>query len=400
MKSRSKEYRYWIKKKTNKTFVDLFCGAGGLSLGFLRSGFKCELAVDYEKSCIETFKHNHPNVENKNILLDDVRKLNLSNWKGYKYLKNKIDVLCGGPPCQGFSTANRQRLINDPRNALYKEFVDAVKFFHPKIILMENVLGIFNLREQIINDFKKIGYDGICFKLNAQDFGIPQRRKRAFFIMFCKKKTSITKSVFEKKIMHYIEKEKKKNKTTIKEAIFDLKPLKPKNIKNNTLLENESFGYFKQPNKQKPSKYVEEINGIKGANPYIYNHKSRYNNDRDIKIYSLLKQGGNSESKEIEPLNPYKRRGKIFKDKFYKLKETDVSKTITAHMKFDCHMYIHPTQPRGLTPREAARIQSYPDSYVFKGPFTKWYMQIGNSVPPLLSHVLANSIKQLLDETN
>ena len=127
-----------------------------------------------------------------------------------------------------------------------------------------------------------------------------------------------------------------------------------------------------------------------------FNHKARFNNDRDIEIYGRLNQGDRSDDPKIADIMPYSRRNGIFKDKYFKLEENKVCKTITAHMKFDCNMYIHPTQARGLTPREAARVQSYPDDYFFRGAYTKTYMQIGNSVPPLLGRAIATVIKKYL----
>ncbi|MDC1067070.1 DNA cytosine methyltransferase [Alphaproteobacteria bacterium] len=388
---------YWLNENYKYNFIDLFCGSGGLSLGFSRALFKCELALDFEKSCIETFSYNHPNIKKSRIICDDIHNQTKKNWDNLKYLKNKIDVLCGGPPCQGFSTANRQPLIDDPRNKLYKQFIKSVEFFKPTITLMENVSGIYNKKDEIISDFKTIGYDGICLKLNAEDFNIPQRRRRVFFIMYNQDKLKFDLNSFSSMMISLINSKKTSSLFKLKDAIFDLPKLQAKNIKNNTELENDLFGYFKCSNTSEPSKFVKFINNSSEKFPYIYNHKTRYNNERDIKIFSLLKQGEDSSSESIKHLNPYKNRENIFKDKFYKLKEDDVSKTITAHMKFDCHMYIHPNQARGLTPREAARIQTYPDSYVFKGPLTKWYLQIGNSVPPVLAYNLALSIKELLD---
>ena len=130
--------------------------------------------------------------------------------------------------------------------------------------------------------------------------------------------------------------------------------------------------------------------------PLTFNHKARYNNDRDIEIYSRLNPGDKSDDPKIADIMPYARRNGIFKDKYFKLEPDKVSKTITAHMKFDCNMYIHPTQARGLTPREAARVQSYPDDYFFRGAFTKTFMQIGNSVPPLLGRAIAAVIREYL----
>ena len=118
-------------------------------------------------------------------------------------------------------------------------------------------------------------------------------------------------------------------------------------------------------------------------------------NKRDINIFKLLPQGGDSTHPKIQDIMPYKRRKDIFKDKYFKLHSNKVCKTITSHMKFDCNMYIHPNQPRGLTPREAARVQGFPDDYFFVGPISKCYMQIGNSVPPPLSEALCKSIEKI-----
>ena len=130
--------------------------------------------------------------------------------------------------------------------------------------------------------------------------------------------------------------------------------------------------------------------------PYTLNHKARYNNDRDIEIFGRLNQGDKSDDPKIADIMPYANRNHIFKDKYFKLENNKVCKTITAHMKFDCNMYIHPLQARGLTPREAARVQSYPDDYFFRGAYTKTYMQIGNAVPPLLGRAIAKIIKKYL----
>jgi len=183
----------------------------------------------------------------------------------------------------------------------------------------------------------------------------------------------------------------------LKDAIEHLPKLSAKNIKNNTDFESEDFGYTITKNLSSGiNNYISLINKSNKPFHLIYNHKSRYNNERDIQIFSLLNEGEDSSSEKISHLNPYKNRNHIFKDKYYKLVSDKISKTITAHMKFDCNMYIHPSQSRGLTPREAARIQSYPDYFLFKGPFTKWYMQIGNSVPPLLSFYLGQSFKKVI----
>jgi len=147
---------------------------------------------------------------------------------------------------------------------------------------------------------------------------------------------------------------------------------------------------------QKQNEYINCINQGKEY-PLILNHKARYNNDRDIEIFRRMTPGDKSTDPKIADIMPYASRNDIFKDKYYKLEPDKVCKTITAHMKYDCNMYIHPTQARGLTPREAARVQSYPDDYFFRGAYTKTYMQIGNSVPPLLGRAIAQILKKYME---
>ena len=137
------------------------------------------------------------------------------------------------------------------------------------------------------------------------------------------------------------------------------------------------------------------INGDKVIT-FLYNHKNRYNNPRDIEIFGRLPEGGNSLHDSIKDIMPYKSRNDIFKDKYFKLEGNKICKTITSHMKFDCNMYIHPSQARGLSPREAARIQTFPDDYIFTGSQNNWYAQIGNAVPVKLAEVIGNAIMKFL----
>jgi DNA (cytosine-5)-methyltransferase 1 len=139
------------------------------------------------------------------------------------------------------------------------------------------------------------------------------------------------------------------------------------------------------------SAYVRSINYHRSSS-LLYNHKSRYNNERDIEIFSLLKEGENSTAPAIAHLMPYRRRSAIFKDKYFRLRGGEVCRSITAHMRYDCNMYIHPSQPRGLTAREAARVQGFPDDYAFSGTFQRIYQQIGNAVPPPLAKVVGQAL--------
>ena len=372
------------------SYADFFCGAGGLSLGFHNAGFKMSLANDIQECCIDTISLNHPEIPEKHVVAGDINDV-LAHIKDLSRYE-KVDVVIGGPPCQGFSMANRQRLIDDPRNHLYKSFVKAIEILSPSFFVMENVRGMLGVKEQIIQDFNNIGYSATAHILNAKDFGIPQNRERVIFIG---NRIGVDNEFVFSKI--FCEGNKKPN-TVLQDAISDLPSLEAKRIPNQTEVEDDISGRtFSKWKKEKQSDYVRLINGEKHQN-ILYNHKARYNNDRDIEIFTRLNPGDNSADPKIADIMPYKRREKIFKDKYFKLELNKPCKTITAHMKFDCNMYIHPSQARGLTPREAARIQSYPDYYFFRGSYTKTYMQVGNSVPPLLGKVIAEAVKKSIEE--
>lgn len=372
--------------------VDLFCGAGGLSLGFIQEGFTTVLANDIEECCVDTYAHNHPETPRDHIVLGDIR---LVTDHLEELLKDKnVDIVVGGPPCQGFSMANRQRLIDDPRNKLYKSYVEIVKRVQPKFFVMENVKGMLSVANQVKEDFQSIGYSVECKVLNAKDFGVPQNRERLIYIG---NRIGIdNKSIFEElealslKIPNHV----------LGDALAGLRSLVASRKKNATEQGSQESGYKIEKNEcDNPNDYVEYLN--QGCQMKLtLNHKARYNNDRDIEIFGRLYQGDRSDDPKIADIMPYARRNNIFKDKYFKLEEDKVCKTITAHMKFDCNMYIHPTQARGLTPREAARVQSYPDDYYFRGAYTKTYMQIGNSVPPLLGRAIASVIKKYMEGNN
>lgn len=287
--------------------------------------------------------------------------------------------------------ANRQRLIDDPRNHLYKNYVEVVKRVLPAFFVMENVKGMLSVADQVKEDFRNIGYTVECHILNAKDFGVPQNRERLIYIgnRIGIDNGKIFEEIFElsKSIPDYV----------LGDAIFALRPLQASRVKNSTEQGSETSGYRIEKNDLEVSNaYIEYINQGKKM-PLTLNHKARYNNDRDIEIFGRMYQGDKSDDPKIADIMPYARRNGIFKDKYFKLEEKKVCKTITAHMKFDCNMYIHPTQARGLTPREAARVQSYPDDYYFRGAYTKTYMQIGNSVPPLLGRAIAHIVKKYID---
>ena len=243
----------------------------------------------------------------------------------------------------------------------------------------------------MVEYFEAIGYQTAYRVLNAKDYGVPQNRERLIYIG--NNVGASNDEIFDKiqalsaSIPDHV----------LKDALYGLRPLHALREKNATEIGSESSGYIIERDKSpKTNEYISLINQGKKY-PLVLNHKARYNNDRDIEIFGRLNQGDRSDDPKIADIMPYARRNGIFKDKYYKLEEQKVCKTITAHMKFDCNMYIHPTQARGLTPREAARVQSYPDDYFFRGAYTKTYLQIGNSVPPLLGRAIASIIKQYIE---
>ena len=388
-----------LKKFINKnkidrkfTFVDTFAGCGGLSLGMEYAGFNPVFVNEIEPKFLESYYFNRE-LPVENYFCDDIKKLVL-NYKLYKHYFNNIDLLIGGPPCQGFSMANRQPIIDDPRNELYKYYLELLHLIQPKFFVMENVKGMMNKSDEIKNDFlNKVGnnYSIEVVLLNAKDYNIPQNRERVFVI------GSRVEGIQASKIVSDILSEKI-NKNVLKDALDGLPCLQPKRVKNASKLENNDIGFKIKKYVYPETEYNKFIN--KETPFYLFNHINRYNNDRDIEIFSRLPQGENSLHSSIADIMPYANRNHMFKDKYFKLDENKVSKTITSHMKHDCNMYIHPRESRGLSPREAARIQTFPDDFVFMGSNNNWYAQIGNAVPVKLSEVIGRSIFKYLGETN
>ena len=265
---------------------------------------------------------------------------------------------------------------------------------------MENVEGILRLYDEIEKDFHAIGYITCTpLVLNAKDFGFPQSRKRAFILGINNQYGAIAGDlyrVFSQRINAHLN----EFHFTLGDAILDLPAIMAKTVKNATYTESGQWGYTFGGFIDTQSQYARLVNrGLPERLPLL-NHRSKFNNDRDIQIFSLLRPGEKSDAESIQEINPYKSRADIFRDKFDKLLADEPCKAITAHMYYDCNMYIHPTQARGLSPREAARVQGFPDDYLFLGSPNEWYRQIGNAVSPLMARVLADGLKQVLERIN
>jgi DNA (cytosine-5)-methyltransferase 1 len=338
----------WVKIKKeelNKTYpqkytcVDLFSGAGGLSLGFELAGFQCIAALDIYSEAVETYKYNFPNVK---VFKADIRRKDVKESL-IKFVKEKLkemnkktlDVLIGGPPCQGFSLAGF-RLVEDPRNNLYKDFLEIANELKPKFIVIENVEGLRSflngkVEEKILQDLKKIGYCSSVATLNAVWYGVPQYRKRVIFIA----NNRTNKNFYPKPI--FLPNEYK----TVKDAIEDLLD------------------------------HPEDRN---------FNHIFTKHKKDTIERLKKVPQGGT--------LYPN------FQDAWKRPYWNKPAPTVKENHG---GVHIHPLLPRVMTPRELARLQSFPDTFIFKGSKKHQLIQIGNAVPPLMAKAIALAIRKYLE---
>ncbi len=403
--SNSKRRDLQIAEQNNNkpTIVDFFAGAGGLSCGFVQAGFKVCFANDFEDVCVRTYRFNHPELPSEKVVKGDIRHIvdNIND-----YINQDVDVVIGGPPCQGFSSANQQRIIDDSRNELYKYYIKAVSKILPKFVVMENVKGMLTVAEQVVEDYGNINEErngntysySVAYKLlNSADFAVAQSRERLIYIAI-RNDVIQEKGITPQQIFAEIELANNgNNRYLLRDALEAIKSLDAPRIKNMNEVDDEKTGKKIDINKYNGNEngYLRLINNNRII-PILYNHKARYVNEINYDIYRLLDQGDDASDPKIAGIMPYTNRLHCFKDKYYKLIADKPSRTITAHLRMDCHSHIHPFQVRALTPREAARCQSFPDDYIFLGAYLKTYMQIGNAVPCLMAKGIANVIKKYL----
>lgn len=338
--------------------LDLFSGCGGLSYGFERAGFKIEAGIDNWSDALMTFQNNHKNVKAINI------DLGTFNAKEIRKEVGSVDVVIGGPPCQGFSISGN-RNINDPRNLLYKGFVEIVQVFNPKVFVLENVpnlvsMGQGKIKDEIIKDFAKLGYEVKYKVLLASDFGVPQNRRRVIFVGV-KGKNSFT---FPEPIFTDAEK-----KVTSSDAISDLPD---KDLKDGSSLSKGPLTSYQKKMRAKESK--------------IYNHQLTVHDKKTVAIISLVPDGGNYKDLPKEHRNS--RKVNIAWTRFNSKKPSSTIDTGHRH-------HFHYKYNRVPTVRESARLQSFPDSFVFWGSKTSQYKQVGNAVPPLLAEAIGKNILKL-----
>lgn len=348
--------------------LDLFCGAGGLSLGFKLAGFNIVGGVDFMEDAIATHEKNF---KNSISICGDITKID-DNKVIELFGSKNVDVIIGGPPCQGFSAGNRQQIENDPRNKLFFEFIRFVRLLKPKAIVIENVRQILTkdngfAKNKIFEILEELNYNVDVRVLTASDYGVPQKRNRAIFI-------GIRKDIGR---VNYDKIKKSKNIITVKEAIGELYEL-----------ENSTNMVLSKKPKTEFQKY------LRSKDNTVKNHEPKYPNKGVQERMSYVPQGGNWQD---VPEHLWKvQRNNRHSSAYKRLSENEPSITIdTGHMN-----YFHPIFNRVPTVRESARLQSFPDDFEFVGTTTSQLRQVGNAVPPLMAKAIANLVLKTLDGTN
>jgi len=388
---------------TKKTMVDLFAGAGGLSCGLEMAGFKPVLANELVPEYAKTYKHNHPHTE---LVGGDVREVCATSIRkrlGVK--KGEIDLLAGGPPCQGFSINAPIRSLDDDRNHLFKEYIRIAKELMPKAILIENVPGIISMGkgtvvEQIYKELKALGYSIQHKILFAGHYGVPQMRFRTIFLAIHDNKRNIIfpePKYDAKAVANFtgakelcvnpmpLFQEKLKPRTTVWDAISDLPEITSGS-------KNDRIEYLH------PQPKSEYQSLLRNGSAYVSNHRCNNLGAINMERLKYIPQGGSWRDIPFDllPKGLQRARRSDHTKRYGRLDPKGLCSTILT--KCDPHWgsFFHPTQDRVISVREAARIQSFPDNYVFTGSITQQYEQVGNAVPPLMAKEIGETIISML----
>jgi len=397
--------------KKKYTFIDLFAGCGGLSEGFYRQGFKALAHVEIDHWACETlrtrmkfygYKDYDKEVIEHDITSDDILERIDNAVKG-----RTVDIIIGGPPCQAYSTAGRvrdgKRMASDPRNYLFESYVKILEYYSPKFFVFENVTGLLSAQvknapifpkvlKALGNKYKVIG-DPEVLVHNTADYGVPQLRKRVIIIGVRKDIDKSAEELYESVIKTHWnpetpsnEKKGKKRFVDVRQAIGDLPFVEPGHDAS-----TEDFNY------PCDNEFLKRI-GKPGKHP-LMDHIARNHNDLDRERFQVMIHNHWSFGQLRREMPQYEHEHARVFDNSYVVQWWDLpSKTILAHIHKDGFQFIHPDeeQRRTFTVREAARIQSFPDDFEFKGSRGEKYKQIGNAVPPLFAEALAKSIKKNL----
>jgi DNA (cytosine-5)-methyltransferase 1 len=346
--------------------IDLFAGSGGLSEGARLAGIEVKLAIESDPHVATTYLRNHPDTF---LWIDDIRNINDIDID----VSGDTTIIFGGPPCQGFSTSNqRTRGIENEGNWLFLEFLRIVGMINPDWVLFENVTGITETEEglflkAIVSQLECLGYECSTWELNAADYGVPQKRNRLFVVGSA---DGIILKPPKPTVTRYI---------TVGEAIADL-----------PYLENGASINWMPYGTTPPSDYAKSLRNGKNKSP---NHLVTKNRDSIIKRYMHIPPGGNWQDIPIELVDNYTDITKCHTKIYHRLTISEPSVVIGNYRK---NMLVHPTENRGLSVREAARLQSFHDQYEFCGTIGFQQQQVGNAVPPLLAKAVFTKITNSL----
>lgn len=387
---------------TSYTVIDLFSGAGGLSLGFRSAGFNISASIESTAIYCKTHQYNFPECKTINASIHDIKPKDFAGNVGLK--TDKVDLIVGGPPCQTFSSIGTPKLNSlakhdsktDPRNYLFEDFFQYVEYFRPRVFLMENVPTMRTkykgeLFERVIDRIKKLNYEPHVDIVNSVEYGVPQTRKRLFIVgtrdgikyNFPGPTHYVPNNGDGPNLFEHCGVLQCSKATTVLDALNDL-PLIYDGCREDELPYSKGSGL------------TEYQKRMRNQGDTVRNNICRVSNDRAKKVFSFMTQGSKYMDlpEQVRQILPF--REDIFHDRLKRLELSKPSWTVLAHIGMDGYMYIHPTEDRTLSVREAARIQSFHDSFVFFGNMREQYVQVGNAVPPLLAKALAESIEEIL----
>jgi len=402
-------------KSTVPTFIDLFCGCGGFTLGMLRAGFRCLAAIDFHAPAVATLRANlvdtgHRGIEPPaHVLEKDLTKFTPSDLAALIGTEH-LDVIVGGPPCQGFSTARQrdgsnhgtERFMEDDRRHLFRRFLDHVEFFQPRVFVIENVLGLRTAAggkyfTAVQHEARMLGRDKgrPGYRVHAQiedapELGVPQKRRRQLIVgvrndlpgYFPSKLTPAARAL---------------PGTTLGDAICDLPPLHAGEGDHRSVYDLDRRQQTVAGRRETfRSRYLFGVLEV-GLTETLTNHVARPHSARDLGDFARLPEGKSSAELMRAGVKfdfPYDKSS--FKDRYTRQHRNRPCSTIVAHLSKDGLMFIHPTQNRSLTPREAARVQSFPDWFVFPEARTHAFRMIGNAVPPLVAEAVGAEVAAFL----